>query len=71
MKTKLGTTMLAKPKKSMFLPTETITDNAFGTHDVVDTAKKVKPSSTEYKIGKSKRRVFEGNNLPGPFDYLK
>ena len=22
-------------------------------------------------MGVSKRRVFEGNNLPGPFDYLK
>ena len=71
MKTKLGTTMLAKPKKSMFLPTETITDNAFGTHEVVNTARYVKPSSPDYKIGKSKRRVFEGNHLPGPLDYLK
>ena len=71
MKSKLGTTMLAKPKKSAFLPTETITDNAFGTHEIVDTIRKVKPSSPDYKIGNSKRKIFEGNNLPGPLDYLK
>jgi hypothetical protein len=58
MKSKLGTTMLGKPKKSAFLPTETITDNAFGTHDVVDTIRKVKPASPEYKIGNSKRKIF-------------
>ncbi len=50
--------MSGKPKKSLLFSPNSLTANAFATHDVSGSTDKIKQTILSFKLGSSKRKVF-------------